>query len=96
MGSPLIDLARTYAFLLVDCPKPEAKITKYFLNSGYIKYGESQLPLLPNIFYNLTNFFLIFDFYKFLSHNPYESLEQNYHFCRTRDILLTRNILEEI
>jgi len=96
MGSPLIDLARTYAFLLVDCPKPETKITKYFLQSGYIKYGGSQLPLMPKIFYNLTNYFLIFDFYKFLSHNPYESLELNYHFCRTRDILLTRNILEEL
>jgi len=96
MGSPLIDLARTYAFLLVDCPKPEDKIVKYFLHSGYIKYGRSQLPLPPKIFYNLTNYFLIFDLYKFLSHNPYESLVENYHFCCTRDILLSRNILEDL
>ncbi|MCL2001854.1 aminoglycoside phosphotransferase family protein [Candidatus Saccharibacteria bacterium] len=95
-GSPLIDLARTYAFLLVDCPKSEPKIAKYFLHSGYIKYGKSQLLIPPKIFYNMTNFFLLFDFYKFLSHNPYEDLENNYHFCRTRDILLVRNILEEL
>ncbi|MDR0980102.1 MAG: aminoglycoside phosphotransferase family protein [Candidatus Nomurabacteria bacterium] len=90
LGSPLIDLARTYAFLLVDCPKAPGQIRKYFLCKGY------SCVFPAKIFAQLTNFFLIFDFYKFLAHNPYESLENNYHFCRTRDILVSRKILEDI
>jgi len=40
MGHPLFDIARTLAFLLVDCAKPEEKIRKYFLDSGYWKRGQ--------------------------------------------------------
>jgi Ser/Thr protein kinase RdoA (MazF antagonist) len=97
LGSPLIDLARTYAFLLVDCSKPRSEIERYFLHSGYHKLSHNNYCARERVvFANLTNFFLLFDFYKFLAHNPYESLEKNYHFCRTRDILKERNILEDL
>lgn len=38
-GHPLFDIARTLAFLLVDCSKPADKVYKYFLHSGYSKRG---------------------------------------------------------
>lgn len=87
VGHPAFDLARTLAFLLVDCKyKPEAKIRKYFLHSGYAKRGRQPLP--PNhLLEPLVTLFLTYDFYKFLRHNPYESLPQNEHFLRTRSLL---------
>ncbi len=92
-GPPIFDIARTLAFLLVDCKyKEEEKVRKYFLHSGYNKRGQSSFqpgPLLEN----LADFFLVHDFYKFLRHNPYESLKDNEHFVRTRVRLLKRNIL---
>lgn len=92
-GAPMFDIARTLAFLLVDCKyKDEAKIRKYFLQSGYNKRGQSSFAP-SGIFEQLVEFFLVHDFYKFLCHNPYESLEQNEHFIRTRGFLLKRNIL---
>ena len=93
-GSPLFDLARTLAFLLVDCKyKDPIKVRKYFLHSGYQKRGGmriSQIRLL-NVYVDL---FLLHDFYKFLKHNPYEFLHQNEHYIRTRDILIERNMLK--
>lgn len=92
-GSPIFDIARTLAFLIVDCKyKPEAKVRKYFLHSGYNKRGAADFAPTP-LLEDLINFFLLHDFYKFLRHNPYESLEQNEHFTRTRDFLLKRNII---
>ena len=92
-GSPLFDIARTLAFLLIDCRyKPEAKIRKYFVQSGYQKRGQNIFQA-SQLFENLIDFYLLHDFYKFLRHNPYESLEQNEHFVRTRDFLLKRNII---
>ncbi len=92
-GPPVFDIARTLAFLLVDCKyKEEPKVRKYFLRSGYNKRGQSSLAP-DQALETLTNFFLVHDFYKFLRHNPYESLKDNEHFVRTRDILLKRNIL---
>lgn len=101
-GHPLFDVARTLAFLLVDCKyKSPDKIRKYFLDSGYTKHGgiglyspivtlaQGKIPLLEA----LTDLFLLYDFYKFLLHNPYEFLEQNEHYIRTRDLLITRNVL---
>ncbi len=41
----------------------------------------------------LIGFFLLHDFHKFLKHTPYESLEQNHHFVRTRDILIDYGML---
>ncbi len=93
-GSRLFDIARTLAFLLVDCKyKPEGKVRKYFLYSGYQKRGESPLPARMNLLDEFVNLFLLHDFYKFLRHNPYESLEQNEHYIRTRDLLLKREVI---
>lgn len=101
-GSPVFDIARTLAFLLVDCKyKTEDQVMKYFLKSGYIKRGKANhyyyqiktkigkiLPLGE-----LVNYFLLYDLYKFLKHNPYETLNTNEHFLRTRDILISRGLL---
>ncbi len=102
-GHVVFDIARTLAFLVVDCTKySEEKITKYFLVSGYNKRGKNNFKrpvvALKNNEYDLlqeyTKLFLLHDFYKFLRHNPYESLDQNHHFKRTRNILLQRNMVK--
>ena len=92
-GPPVFDIARTLAFLIVDCKyKDEAKVRKYFLHSGYNKRGQAEFEP-TELLEDLLNFFLLYDFYKFLRHNPYESLKDNEHFVRTRDFLLKRNII---
>lgn len=91
-GLPVFDVARTLAFLLIDCPKPADKIYKYFIDSGYRKRGNKKIEhieLLPH----LIRLFLVHDFYKFLRHTPYESLRTNYHYTRTRDLLKTYGII---
>lgn len=94
-GAPLIDLARTLAFLLVDCKyKPGAKVRKYFLYSGYVKRGGREI-IGSHLLGGLTAFFLMHDFYKFLRHNPYEFLPQNEHFIRTRAQLVEAGILQQ-
>lgn len=94
-GHALFDVARTLAFLLVDCKyKPEEKIRKYFLLSGYNKRGSAQPVTRTHLLEPLLNFYLLHDFYKFLRHNPYEYLPQNEHFIRTRDLLQARHIIE--
>jgi Ser/Thr protein kinase RdoA (MazF antagonist) len=101
-GHPLFDIARTLAFLLVDCKYKSAdKIRKYFLISGYSKRGKTPFTNLTfnlqgkkiNLLESLVTLFLIHDFYKFLCHNPYEYLSQNEHYCRTRDILASRGTI---
>ncbi len=97
-GHPLLDIARTLAFLLVDCKfKSEDKVRKYFLRSGYHKRGAQHLTLLniqnKSLLEDLVNLFLLYDLYKFMSHNPYESLKDNEHYCRTRDLLTARAVL---
>ncbi len=96
-GNSLFDIARTYAFLMVDCKyKSLDKVRKYFLYSGYQKRGQAQLPSVrvktangyADLFVALTGMFLLYDFYKFLRHNPYENLHENEHFVRTRDLLI--------
>lgn len=92
-GPPIIDLARTLAFLLVDCKyKAEPKIRKYFIESGYIKRGGGTVGNAA-LLERLISLFLLHDFYKFLRHNPYEYLPQNEHFTRTRAILLQRGLI---
>lgn len=93
-GDPIIDVARTLAFLLVDCQyKNPNQIIKYFVHSGYQKYGESKLsPTQMQLLAPLVKFFLFYDFYKFLKHNPYESLEQNEHFVRTKTWIITNSL----
>lgn len=97
VGHPLYDIARTYAFLLVDCKyKTQNQVRKYFLYSGYDKRGESTLPRVGQanrLLDELTTFFLVYDFYKFLKHNPYEFLTQNEHFVRTAAALREQNMI---
>ena len=92
LGHPVWDIGRTFAFLVVDCPKPTAKIFKYFIQSGYQKRGgrNDALPHLEQI----VGFYLLYDLYKFLRDNPYEHLEQNHHYKHTRDELAMRNMLQ--
>ncbi len=93
-GSPTFDIARTLAFLLVDCKyKAELKVRKYFLQSGYIKRGGGDLPAEID---QLVVFYLLHDFYKFLLHNPYENLPQNEHFVRTKDRLLGVGLIRQV
>jgi Ser/Thr protein kinase RdoA (MazF antagonist) len=104
-GHPILDIARTLAFLLVDCKyKTGPQIRKYFLHSGYSKRGRTPVPLRgfvrpgaeQEILEELVSLFLFYDFYKFLRHNPYESLHENEHFVRTKEILLKRKIVARI
>jgi len=93
-GDPLLDIARTLAFLLVDCKyKTEAKVRKYFLHSGYNKRGGSSFVGRSAELEMAVTLFLLYDFYKFLRHNPYEYLGQNEHYIRTRDFLLRQTII---
>ncbi len=98
-GHPSFDIARTLAFLLVDCKyKEPEKIRKYFLASGYTKRGAATFVDIKfsedeTLLESLIELFLIYDFYKFLKHNPYESLAENEHYARTKDILLSKDIL---
>jgi Ser/Thr protein kinase RdoA (MazF antagonist) len=99
-GHPIFDVARTLAFLLVDCKyKEETKIRKYFLQSGYTKRGMVHLQKISvggqDLLELLVDFFLLHDFYKFLRHNPYEALPENEHFIRTKDLLIQRRRLTE-
>lgn len=94
-GPNVFDIARTLAFLLVDCKgKSSEKIQKYFLKSGYLKRGNglefdvSELSLL-------IRFFWIYDFYKFLLHNPYESLSENQHYLSTVEKLTSSGLIRK-
>ncbi len=92
-GPRVLDIARTLAFLLIDCKyKSEEKIRKYFLISGYIKRGKMKLPS-TNLINILVEYFLLYDFFKFLYHTPYESLKDNEHFIRTRNRLLESKVI---
>lgn len=98
VGHPLFDIARTLAFLLVDCPKPSAAIYRYLLDSGYRKRGGRQLSPVRlrsgDLLEQLVTLFLAYDLYKFLRQNPYESLDENHHYLRTVSILKTRQVLQ--
>jgi hypothetical protein len=104
-GHPLFDIARTLAFLLVDCKyKTSEKVTKYFLDSGYSKRGEAPILRVTitigaerhDLLALLLDMFLLHDFYKFLRHNPYDHLAQNEHYVRTRDILISRGLIDKL
>lgn len=98
LGHVFFDIARTLAFLLVDCPKLPTKIYKYLLDSGYQKRsGRSLKPVqLTNgdMLEQLITLFLTYDFYKFLKQNPYESLHENHHYIRTVGILRERQVVQ--
>lgn len=87
VGDIHFDLARTFAFFLVDLShKTYQEIYEQFILKGY--FSNIQIEIDHDLFENLINFYLIYDFYKFLKHNPYEYLEENYHYRRTREILI--------
>ena len=82
-GPYVFDIARTLAFLYVDCKyKDDIKVKKYFLTSGYLKRGKNKNVNLNDLDV-LVDFYLFYDICKFLLHNPYESLYQNEHFNET-------------
>lgn len=92
-GPVLFDLARTLAFLLIDCKyKSAEKVRKYFLVSGYTKRGRMKIEGQRDL-EGLVLFYLLYDFYKFLVHNPFEHLVENEHFMRTRNLLITKKAL---
>lgn len=102
MGHPVLDIARTLAFLEVDTVhKTRRDVHKYFLVSGYNKRGRASYANLiirtghrrVRMLDELITIFQLHDFYKFLRHNPYEDLHANAHFLRTRAILLNRGVL---
>jgi len=104
-GHPIFDIARTLAFLLVDSKyKSPEKVRKYFLYSGYVKRGGHKIPQITltqngvkyDILEMLTTLFLLYDFYKFLRHNPYESLLENEHFVRTRAMLIDQKVVTSL
>jgi Ser/Thr protein kinase RdoA (MazF antagonist) len=104
VGHPFFDIARTLAFLLVDCKyKTEIQIRKYFLYSGYLRRGKQQYHRVAvkdtnesySLLEALVELFLVYDFYKFLLHNPYESLSENDHFVRTKNILLHHRLVHQ-
>ncbi len=94
-GPVVLDVARTLAFLLVDCKyKSEPQVHKYFLTSGYQKRGKGRLSKGElKLLGPLVGLFLLHDLYKFLRHNPYESLWQNEHFVSTLNLLDHRGII---
>lgn len=101
-GPRAFDIARTLAFLLVDCKyKQEAKIRKYFLVSGYNKRGQTSFTdhivnfagRRGSLLEGLVDVCLLYDFYKFLRHNPYDFLCSNEHFIRTRNLLASRQVI---
>lgn len=96
-GHPVFDIARTLAFLSIDCKyKTPTQVRKYFLESGYHKRGGQSLSRQElHLLNRLLEMFLLYDFYKFLRHNPYESLHHNEHFVRTRNFLATRGMIED-
>lgn len=105
VGHHMFDIARTLAFLLVDCKyKTSEKVTDYFLDSGYMKRGSTPIQKIAVNISNerhdllalLLDMFLLHDFYKFLRHNPYEDLSRNEHYERTCDILLRRKLIQRI
>jgi Ser/Thr protein kinase RdoA (MazF antagonist) len=94
VGHTVVDIARTLAFLLVDCKyKSTDKVYKYFLYSGYKKRGKNKDINYSVGLNQFIEMFLFYDFYKFLLHNPYESLYLNEHYVRTRDILVKSDVI---
>jgi Ser/Thr protein kinase RdoA (MazF antagonist) len=104
-GPPIIDVARTLAFLLVDSKyKSPYHIRKYFLSSGYNKRGQAScLPIrihassrTINLLEELVTYFLVYDLYKFMRHNPYQSLAGNEHYTRTISLLQGRGVIQPL
>jgi len=96
-GPILADIARTLAFLIIDCKyKGEKEVSRRFLISGYNKRGKNELELNRDSIKKidkLLGFFWLRDFWKFLENNPYEYLHMNEHYILTRDKLISLGVL---
>jgi thiamine kinase-like enzyme len=91
-----IDIARTLSFLLVDCRyKTDAEIYRYFRDEGYGIQADRGIGGIDNRSPAVIYFWLR-DLWKFLSANPYESLEQNFHFKRTVERLSENGFVKKI
>ncbi len=97
-GPAVLDIARSLSFLLVDVEaKTPEKIVKYFIRSGYLKAASTESNMInPKLVNLLVNCFLVYDFYKFLKHSPYESLPANRHFLRTKSCLISSKLCANI
>ena len=95
IGPDIADAARTLAFLIVDCKyKSEETVRKRFLISGYNKRGKNRIEYDQEDLDNLTYYFWLRDFWKFLEHNPYEYLHMNEHYKRTERKLEDNNFIK--
>lgn len=106
VGHPLLDIARSLAFVLADCStKSPAQVRRYIIDSGYNKRGASRLQPLSvtlangkkcDVLETALVLFWLHDFYTFLRSNPYESLAENYHFRRTLSLLAARGVVRPV
>lgn len=101
-GHRVFDIARTLAFLYVDSKfKNHNEVFKKFLISGYIRSGKGRIKRMilgmpdkkVDLLESLVEFYWLHDLYKFMRHNPYESLHQNEHYKRTIDYLLKHKVV---
>jgi Ser/Thr protein kinase RdoA (MazF antagonist) len=104
-GTCHLDIARTLAFLLIDCKyKAKNEIHNRFLISGYVCSNQVNFTNIKiqsssrdiYLLEELTKMFVLHDFYKFLRHNPYEFLSENEHFLRTKQYLLEYKLLTPV
>lgn len=99
IGHPIIDVARTLAFLVVDSVHKTPPLTQHeFLVRGYQSHsprfqGFDSPRDVNKMLSTLVNHFLLYDLYKFLRHNPYEALPKNHHFMRTASLLMHKKLL---
>ena len=94
IGPTVVELARSLAFLLVDCAyKDEGEIIFYFLKQAYGINNVKEYWETSNIRDYLI-YFLLRDLWKFLTANPYRSLGVNFHYQRTVEYLIHFNAIK--
>ncbi|GAB4163253.1 MAG: hypothetical protein Fur003_5980 [Candidatus Dojkabacteria bacterium] len=87
------DIARTLAFLLVDCRfSSDEKIIEYYLKKGY-GYQEKKND---RVIQKFLIYFWCRDLWKFLVSNPYESLADNFHYKATVERLIASGLLRKL
>lgn len=77
LGPIEVDVARTLAFLYVDCKYKKKVDIEYYFFQGYL--GQTDWNYLEL----LVKYFLWRDLWKLLACNPYENLKDNEHYLRT-------------
>lgn len=90
MYAPIeVDVARTVAFMYVDCKYKTKEDVDYYFFDGYGKKVNDEYCSI------LINYFLYRDLWKLLACNPYESLKENEHYVRTVTNLRTNKLTSE-